>query len=174
MPDVIGPGLRVLFVGINPGRHSGAAGHHFAGPANRFWTVLHLAGFTERRLPPAEECRLLERGIGITNLVARTTAGAADLGREELRAGGLRLAATVDRDRPAVVAVLGLGAYRTAFARPRAAVGPQAEGIAGSALWVLPNPSGLQAHYQLPELVALFSKLRKAVDRAAPPPMAVP
>jgi len=136
--------------------------------------VLHLAGFTERRLAPAEECRLLERGIGITNLVARTTAGAADLGREELRAGGLRLAATVDRDRPAVVAVLGLGAYRTAFARPRAAVGPQAEGIAGSALWVLPNPSGLQAHYQLPELVALFSELRKAVDRAAPPPMAVP
>jgi TDG/mug DNA glycosylase family protein len=169
VPDVIGPGLRVLFTGINPGRHSGAARHHFAGPANRFWPVLHLAGFTDRRLAPAEEGCLLERGIGITNLVARTTAGAADLTSAELRAGAGRLAAKVRRYRPAVVAVLGLGAYRTAFRRSRAAVGPQPENLAESALWVLPNPSGLQAHYQLPQLVDLFSELRRAVDGAAPP-----
>jgi TDG/mug DNA glycosylase family protein len=163
--DVIAPGLKVLFCGINPGLYSGATGHHFARPGNRFWPALHLAGFTPRLLHPSEKRELLESGCGITNLVARTTAAADELTDEELRAGRRRLEARVRRYRPRIVAVLGIGAYRTAFARPRAAPGLQPEKLAGAALWILPNPSGLNANHQLPDLVRLFRDLRRAAAR---------
>jgi TDG/mug DNA glycosylase family protein len=161
VPDVIAPGLGVLFCGINPGLYSAATGHHFARPGNRFWPALHHAGFTRRLLTPAEEGELLHNGCGITNLVARATARAEELGPEELVAGRRRLSAKVKRYHPNVLAVLGIGAYRTAFARPRAILGRQPELLAGAVVWVLPNPSGLNAHFQMPELVSLFSKLHE-------------
>src|SRR5512134_1304728 len=161
--DVIAPNLRVLFCGINPGLYSGATGHHFARPGNRFWRTLHEAGFTERLFAPAEQRLLLARGVGITNLVARATASAAELAAAELLAGRSRLAAKTRRLRPRTVAVLGIDAYRQAFARPRAAVGLQPERLGLAPLWVLPNPSGLNAHYQLRDLVALYRELRNAV-----------
>jgi TDG/mug DNA glycosylase family protein len=163
--DVIRPGLRVLFCGINPGLWSAAVGHHFARPGNRFWKALHLGGLTPRLLAPDEEDELLGLGLGITNLVERATAGAAELGPDELRAGGSRLAARAAAGRPEVVAVLGVGAYRTAFDRPKAAVGPQPEPIDGSRAWLLPNPSGLNAHYQLPDLAEAFAELRAGLTR---------
>lgn len=162
IPELIAPGLRVLFCGINPGRYSGATGRHFARPGNRFWRTLHAAGFTDRLLSPWDTDALLQTGLGITNLVNRTTATAAELGRDELRAGGRALEATATRYRPAFVAVLGVTAYRTAFDRPTAVVGPQDEPIGPSRAWVLPSPSGLNAHYQLPELTAVFRELREA------------
>ena len=169
VPDIIAPGLAVLFCGINPGLWSGAVGHHFARPGNRFWKVLAGAGFTQRVLSPFEDRRLLEVGVGITNLVPRATAQAAELTANELRAGARRLAAKARRHRPAYVAFVGLGAYRVAFARPKAAVGPLPEPVGGARAWLLPNPSGLQAHYQLPELVAAFGALREAVAAEGPP-----
>jgi TDG/mug DNA glycosylase family protein len=165
VPDLVAPGLRALFCGINPGLYSSATGHHFARPGNRFWSALFASGFSDRLLAPWEEQRLLEWGYGITNLVPRATAGADELAREELIAGRRRLERLVRRIGPRWVAVLGLGAYRTAFGRPLAAVGPQAESLAGARLWVLPNPSGLNAHYQLPDLVREFSALHAAVNR---------
>jgi double-stranded uracil-DNA glycosylase len=164
VPDVLGPGLGVLFCGINPGLWSAAVGHHFARPGNRFWKALHQGGLTPRLLAPDEEDELLALGLGITNLVERATAGAADLGAAELREGGARLAARAAAVRPRMVAVLGVGAYRTAFARPGAAVGPQPDPIGGSAAWLLPNPSGLNAHYQLADLAEAFADLRRALD----------
>lgn len=164
VPDLIAPRLRVLFCGINPGLYSGATRHHFARPGNRFWPALHQAGFTARLLTPWEEHLLLARGLGITNLVARATASAAELTRSELRAGRTRLERKVKRFSPRWVAVVGIGAYRWAFDRPRAIVGPQAESIEQSGLWVLPNPSGLNANHQLPELVREFKRLRRAAD----------
>lgn len=164
IPDVVGPGLDVLFVGINPGLYSGATGHHFARPGNRFWRTLHLAGFTDRELDPFDDRELLDRGLGITNLVARTTATAAELTPDELRAGARRLEALVARIRPRAVAVVGVSAYRTAFEQPKAAIGRQPERLAGADLWVLPNPSGLNASYQLPALVGAFRPLREALD----------
>jgi TDG/mug DNA glycosylase family protein len=161
--DVIAPGLRVLFCGINPGLWSAAVGHHFARPGNRFWKALHLGGLTPRQLAPDEEDELLALGLGITNLVERATAGAADLAPEELRAGGTRLTAKAAATRPEVVAVLGVGAYRTAFARPKATVGPLPDPIGGSRAWLLPNPSGLNAHYQLPDLAEAFASLRRSL-----------
>ncbi|HYN18077.1 MAG TPA: G/U mismatch-specific DNA glycosylase [Actinomycetes bacterium] len=158
--DVLGPGLRVLFCGINPGLWSAAVGHHFARPGNRFWKALHLGGLTPRQLAPDEEGELLVLGLGITNLVERATAGAAELSAEELRAGGVRLAAKAAAARPEVVAVLGVGAYRTAFASPKAVVGLQPDPIGGAAAWLLPNPSGLNAHDQLPALAEAFAALR--------------
>ena len=163
IPDVIAPGLRVLFVGINPGLYSGATGRHFARPGNRFWPTIHRAGFTPRQFAPDEPDDLLELGIGITNIVNRTTATAAELSRDELIAGGGQLRETVAQYRPDVVAVLGVTAFRTAFERPSAAVGRQDERIGDTDVWVLPNPSGLNAHYQLPELVRLFEQFREAV-----------
>jgi len=162
IPDVIAPDLEVLFVGINPGLMSDATGHHFARPGNRFWPALHGAGFTPRLLSPAEQDQLLGYGLGITNLVARATAKASELTPAELRAGGDRLTRLVAEYRPQMVAIVGISAYRTAFARPRAAIGPQPEPIAGRPVWVLPNPSGLNAHFQLPDLIAEFSRLRGA------------
>ena len=162
VPDVVAPGLRVLFVGINPGLYSGAVKHHFARPGNRFWPVLHAAGITERQLSPFEERDLLDGGVGITNLVDRATASAAELPAQELRDGGRRLERRVRRLRPATVAVLGISAFRTALGRPAAGMGPQEVGLGGSRLWALPNPSGLNAHYQLPELAALFAAMWRA------------
>ena len=165
MPDLVASRLAVLFCGINPGLYSAATRHHFARPGNRFWLALHAAGFSDRLLQPWEESRLIPRGFGITNLVARATAGADELTREELIAGRRRLERLVRRREPCWVAVLGLGAYRTAFGRPMATVGQQAEPLGGAKLWVLPNPSGLNAHYQLPDLVREFTALHAAVVR---------
>jgi double-stranded uracil-DNA glycosylase len=168
IPDVIAPRLCVLFCGINPSLYSAATGHHFARPGNRFWRALHEARFTPRLLSPTEDHRLLEHGCGLTNLVARATAAASELEAEELIAGRRRLARSVARHRPRIVAVLGIGAYRTAFARPAAEPGRQAERLGTSLLWVLPNPSGLNAHYQLAELASAFQPLYAAAFRAAP------
>lgn len=168
IPDLIAPGLRVLFCGINPGLYSGATGRHFARPGNRFWPTLHLAGFTDRLLTPWDGEAMLEAGLGITNLVNRTTATAAELDDAEVRDGGQRLLATVERYRPRVVAVLGVTSYRTAFQAPKAAVGPQDAPIGSARAWVLPNPSGLNAHYQLPRLAEVFAELRRAVDADSP------
>jgi double-stranded uracil-DNA glycosylase len=157
--DVVGPGLQVLFVGINPGLYSGATGRHFARPGNRFWPTLHRAGFTPRQLEPDETDELLRLGIGITNLVNRTTRTAAELSVDELRAGATRLRDTVRRTYPRAVAVLAVAGYRIAFDRPRAVVGRQPEELEGAELWLLPNPSGLNANYQLPELTRLYQGL---------------
>lgn len=167
VPDVIAAGLRVLFCGINPGLYSAAVSHHFARPGNRFWPVLHLAGFSGRRLSPFEEQELLQHGFGITNLVERATAVASDLAPEELIAGRQWLEDKVQRYRPRVVAVLGVGAFQTAFGRPKAGLGRQQETLGApheAVLWVLPNPSGLNAHYQLDALAQLFRQLHQAVD----------
>lgn len=164
IPDVLAPGLEILFCGINPGRYSGATGRHFARPGNRFWPTLHAAGFTDRLLTPWDTQAMLEAGFGITNLVNRTTATAAELDPEELREGAARLVATAGRYRPAAVAILGITAYRTAFDRPRSQMGPQPENLGPSRLWVLPNPSGLNAHYQLPALAEAFRALRATLE----------
>ena len=164
VPDVIAPGLRALFCGINPSLYSAAVGHHFARPGNRFWPTLHAAGFTERVLSPFEDGELLARGYGVTNVVERATATAAELSPAELVAGGRRLARRVRRYKPRVLAVLGISAYRTAFGRPDAALGPQPHTVGGARVWVLPNPSGLNAHYQLADLARLFRALRVAVE----------
>jgi TDG/mug DNA glycosylase family protein len=164
VPDVLAPGLRLLFVGINPGLYSGAVGHHFARPGNRFWPVLHAAGVTARVLSPFAEHELLAAGVGITNIVDRATATADRLAGEELRAGAGRLERKIRRAEPRTVAFLGLTAYRTAFGRPKAVVGPQPEALAGARVWLLPNPSGLNAHFQVPELAALFREAWEASD----------
>jgi TDG/mug DNA glycosylase family protein len=163
--DVIAPGLKVLFVGINPGLYSAATGQHFARPGNRFWPALHLAGFTERQLRPSEQAELLKDGYGISNLVNRGTATADELAPEEFVRGRRRLAGKVRRYRPAVVAFLGVRAYCHAFECKQARVGPQAERFEGAEVWLLPNPSGLNANYQLPELVKLFRALRTSQRR---------
>ena len=160
--DVIARDLRVLFCGINPGLYSGATGHHFARPGNRFWPTLYQTGFTSRLLTPAEERELLISGYGITNLVARATATADELSTEELLAGRQRLESKVKRYQPKVLAVLGIGAYQTAFAQKIVALGQQPERLANSVVWVLPNPSGLNAHYQLADLAAHFQVLRRS------------
>lgn len=164
LPDVVGPGLRLLLVGINPSLWSGWSGFHFGRPTNRLWRTLHEAGFTERLLRPEDVAELRAAGIGITNLVSRATARADELSDDEIRAGVPRLRALVERWRPPVVAVLGVTAYRVAFGRPRAAVGPQPQTLDRAALWVLPNPSGLNAHYQQPALTAEYARLRAALD----------
>ncbi len=161
--DVVAPGLNVLFCGINPGLWSAATGRHFARPGNRFWPALHLSGFTPRQLRPDEQQELLAHRLGVTNMVARATARADELTRRELRDGGRRLTDLVGRLRPAALAVVGLGAYRTAFERPDAGTGPRPERIGSTLVWVLPNPSGLNAHWQLPDLAAEFGRLRAAV-----------
>jgi len=160
--DVIAPRLRALFCGINPGLYSAATGHHFARPGNRFWPALHAAGFTPRLLHPSEQRLLLKGGYGITNLVNRATATADELAPAEFVSGRRRLAAKVRRYRPASVVFLGLGAYRHAFGRPQVTLGRQPETFEEAEIWVLPNPSGLNANYQLAALVKLFRALRKS------------
>ena len=166
LTDLVGPDLRVLFCGINPGTLSAELGLHFARPGNRFWKLLCSGGFTESVLLPAEQHSLPGLGIGITNLVDRATAAASELSATELRQGATQLEAKVGELRPRCVAVLGLQAYRTAFRRPEAAIGPQPEGIGDATLWLLPNPSGLQAHYQLPEMTEMFRSLFVATEAA--------
>jgi TDG/mug DNA glycosylase family protein len=164
VPAVIAPNLRVLFCGINPGLYTAAVGHHFARPGNRFWPALYASGFTSRLLSPFEEHELLAHGYGITNVVERATATAAELSPAEYVEGGRRLEAEVRRYRPAFLAVLGVGAYRTAFGRPKAALGLQPERVGETSVWVLPNPSGLNAHYQPKDLARMFRELRLAVE----------
>ena len=166
---MIAGGLSVLFCGINPGLYSGAVGHHFARPGNRFWPALHRSGFTDTEWAPEEDRRLPDVGLGITNLVERVSARAEELTADELRAGGEALAAKVARYGPRVVAVLGIGAFRTAFGG-RAGIGEQPLGLGASRLWVLPNPSGLQARYRLPDLVEAFGELRAAAATRSPSP----
>ncbi|HEU4713362.1 MAG TPA: G/U mismatch-specific DNA glycosylase [Pyrinomonadaceae bacterium] len=165
VPDVIAPGLRVLFCGINPGLYTAAVGHHFARPGNRFWPALHAGGFTDRVLSPFDERELLQRGYGITNVVSRTTATADLLTKEETVKGGKILRKKVLRYRPRVLAVLGVGAYRTAFNQPKANLGQQPERIGDTVVWVLPNPSGLNAHYQADQLGVLFRELKEFADQ---------
>jgi TDG/mug DNA glycosylase family protein len=159
VPDLVGPDLRVLFCGINPGTLSGELGLHFARPGNRFWKLLCAGGFTESVLAPAEQHILPELGIGITNLVDRVTAAASELSGSELREGASHLEAKVETLRPRCVAVLGMQAYRTAFLRPGATIGPQPDLLSAAILWLLPNPSGLQARYQVPEMTEMFRSL---------------
>ncbi|TMK34661.1 MAG: G/U mismatch-specific DNA glycosylase [Actinobacteria bacterium] len=166
VPDVLGPGLVIVFVGINPGLFSAAVGHHFARPGNRFWKALYLAGITDRIWVPSDDRELLSIGIGITNIVGRPTATAAELSAAELREGRRALGTKIRRFRPAAVAILGVTAYRTGFERSKASLGLQDERFEGAGLWVLPNPSGLNAHHQLPDLADAFARLRTAVADA--------
>ena len=164
VPDVIAPELKVLFCGINPGLYSAAVGHHFARPGNRFWPTLYRSGFTPRLLSPAEERELLPLGLGITNIVDRASAAADELTERELEAGGRRLRQKLKRYRPRVLAVLGVGAYRAAFRQKDARLGRQLERIEETAVWVMPNPSGLNAHYRLDQLAELFTALRRSIE----------
>jgi TDG/mug DNA glycosylase family protein len=161
--DVLGPSLDVLFCGINPGLMSEATGHHFARPGNRFWPALHLSGFTPRLLAPAEQHLLPSYGLGITNIVPRPSAKASELTRQELVTGGAELAAKVAAVGPRLLAVLGISAYRTAFERPKAVIGPQPELVGGARVWVLPNPSGLNAHWNVTTIAGELGRLRASL-----------
>ncbi|MET8815852.1 G/U mismatch-specific DNA glycosylase [Streptomyces sp. NPDC004549] len=163
---MLADGLHVLFCGINPGLMSAATGHHFARPGNRFWPVLHRSGFTPRQLKPAEERDLLTYGLGITNVVARATARADELKPEEYREGGRLLAARVERYAPRWLAVVGVTAYRSAFADRTARIGPQDRTIGNTRIWALPNPSGLNAHWTLKTMAEEFARLREAAAEA--------
>ena len=164
IPDVIAPGLRVLFCGINPGLWSGAVGRHFARPGNRFWPALHASGFTPELFTPAPQDELLTLGLGISNVVARTTARADELTADEYREGARLLTAKAAEYRPAWIAIVGITAYRTAFGRPAAKIGPQDERIADSRVWVLPNPSGLNAHWSAEALAEEFARFRETAE----------
>jgi TDG/mug DNA glycosylase family protein len=166
IPDVLpaaGEPFRVLFTGINPGLYSGATGWHFARPGNRFWPALHASGFTPRLLAPAEQAELTRYGLGISNVAPRATAQAAELTPAELKEGGARLLGLITARRPRFVAIAGVTAYRTAFGRPKALIGPQPEPLGTARLWILPNPSGLNASWTLPRLTGAFRELREAV-----------
>lgn len=168
IPDVIGPGLNVLFCGINPGLWSGVLGQHFARPGNRFWPALHQSGFTPRQLGPDEQHELVSYRLGVTNLVPRTTARADELSRDEMVIGAQHLTRVVAKHQPAWVAVLGVTAYRIGFQRPRSSIGRQVDRLADAEIWVLPNPSGLNAHYQLDALASEFALLRVAAVDGRP------
>jgi double-stranded uracil-DNA glycosylase len=164
LQDVIARNLSVLFCGINPGLYSAAVGHNFARPGNRFWPALFGSGFTDRLLAPHEERELLQFGYGITNIVRRATATAHELKKEELREGAKELVEKIRFYKPLYLAVVGLTAYRVAFGAPKAKIGLQNEAIGKTFVWVLPNPSGLNAHHQLPDLVRCFTELRLFID----------
>lgn len=166
VPDVIGPDLSVLFCGINPGLYTAWAGHHFARPGNRFWPVLYRSGFTPRLLKPSEQDELLSYGLGITNVVARPTARAEELTAEEYREGGRLLELKVARLRPRWLAVVGVTAYRAAFGDRTARVGPQERTVGGTRVWVLPNPSGLNAHWTTGTMAQEFARLRAAAEES--------
>ena len=171
---IVGPGLRVLFVGINPSLRSAEVGHHFARPGNRFWPALHAAGFTPRLLRPDEDAELPAYGVGVTNIAFRPTREAAEITTEELREGARELERTVGRHQPRLVAIVGLTAYRTAFERPKATMGLQRDHeIGGRPVWVLPNPSGLNAHYKPADFARLYAQAREYAD-AMPPARAAP
>ena len=163
VPDILIPGLDVLFCGINPGLYSAAVRHHFARPGNRFWPALHAAGFTTRQLDPSEERELLNLRLGITNIVERATRSADELTADEMLRGGKRLIKKVRRFHPRFIAVLGIGAFKKAFHFSRVEPGRQRESFDGTVVWVLPNPSGLNAYYQISELVRQLRILRKAL-----------
>ncbi|MCU0527578.1 MAG: G/U mismatch-specific DNA glycosylase [Elainella sp. Prado103] len=163
VPDIIAPNLTILFCGINPSLYSAVVGHHFARPGNRFWKTLYGAGFTDRLYHPAEDRSLLQLGYGITNLVDRATARADELAETELLQGRQALLAKIEQYQPQVLAILGVSAYRTAFMRPKAQVGLQAHTLGQAQLWILPNPSGLNAHYQLADLNRVYEDLRLAL-----------
>ena len=171
---ILGPGLRVLFVGINPSLRSAEVGHHFARPGNRFWPALHAAGFTPRLLRPDEDAQLPVYGVGVTNLAFRPTREAAQITSEELREGARALEQTVRRHQPRLVAVVGLTAYRTAFARPKATMGLQPDEIGGRPVGGLPNHSGLTAHYKPADFARLYAEARAYADAMPPPPPAAP
>jgi len=171
MPDILAPELRVLFCGINPSIYSVVVGHHFARPGNRFWPALHASGWTPTRFSPTQDRELLDLGLGITNVVARSSVAASEVSAQEFEAGGRVLRAKIEEMRPQVLAVLGIGAYRSAFKQPKATLGLQEEtlGLQGETfsrtrIWVLPNPSGLNAHYHPPDLARLFRELREWVE----------
>ena len=164
LPDIIAPKLKVLFCGINPGLYSAAIGHHFARPGNRFWPALKAAGFTQRTLSPLQDSLLLQFQCGLTNIVARATARAEELSTHELLSGRRRLEGKVRRYAPRWVAILGIGAYRVAFERPTASLGPQTDCLARARLWVLPNPSGLNEHHQSADLARAFRRLHRAAS----------
>jgi TDG/mug DNA glycosylase family protein len=164
IPDIIAPNLRVLFCGINPSVYSAAVGHHFARPGNRFWRSLHTAGFTNRLLSPFEDRDLLQFGYGLTNIVDRATARADQLAPEELIQGQQQLSAKVLQYQPRFLAILGISAYRTAFHHPKAVMGKQDESLHSAIMWVLPNPSGLNAHYQLADLKRVYRELLVAIE----------
>lgn len=166
---ILGYGLRILFVGVNPSLRSAEVGHHFARPGNRFWPTLHTAGFTPRRLRPDEDSELPAHGVGVTNIALRPTRAAEELTRDELREGAAELECTVRRHRPALVAVVGLTAYRTAFERPKASMGLQPDEIGGRPVWVLPNPSGLNAHYKPDDFARLYAEARVYAESIAAP-----
>jgi double-stranded uracil-DNA glycosylase len=161
LPDRIRPNLQVLFCGINPGLYSAALGCHFARPGNRFWKALYASGFTQSVLAPDESHLLLAAGYGLTDIVARATARADELGVDELIRGARLLRRKVRRHRPRWVAFLGITAYRRAFTRPRADLGPQREDLGGARIWVLPNPSGLNAHHPPAALARAMRALRQ-------------
>lgn len=163
VPDIIAPKLQVLFCGINPSLYSAAVGHHFARPGNRYWKTLYAAGFTDQLLAPCEDRNLLKFGYGLTNIVDRATARADELDPQELIAGQRQLLAKVEYYQPRFLAILGIGAYRTAFAQPKAVMGKQDETLHDAIVWVLPNPSGLNAHYQLEDLKRVYRELLVAV-----------
>jgi TDG/mug DNA glycosylase family protein len=164
---ILAPSLRVLFVGINPSLRSVEVGHHFARPGNRFWPTLYAAGFTPRLLRPDEDAELPAHGIGVTNIAARPTRAAAELSRGELRAGAAELEAVVRAHAPRLVAMVGITAYRTAFDRPKAGWGLQPEPIGGRPVWVLPNPSGLNAHYKPADFARLYGEAREYAETLA-------
>jgi TDG/mug DNA glycosylase family protein len=174
IPDVAAPGLRVLFAGINPGLYSAATGYHFARPGNRFWPALYTAGFTDRVLRPEEQEDLLPLGLGITNVVARATARADELTADEVRAGGRVLTAKVARLEPRWLAIVGITVYRTAFSRPGATTGRQDQRLGSTQVWVLPNPSGLNAFWTTPKLTGAFRDLRLHAEGQASPSGAGP
>ena len=165
LEDVAAPGLDVLFSGINPGLYSAWTGHHFARPGNRFWPALHASGFTPRLLRPDQQAELLDLGLGITNVVARASARADELSRDEVLAGGELLRDKVRRLQPRWLAVLGVTTYRVAFGSAKAQVGPQDLRIGDTGVFVLPNPSGLNAHYTPQALAEEFARLRRARGR---------
>ncbi len=164
MPDIIAPDLTVLFCGINPSVYSAVVGHHFARPGNRFWRALHQGGFTPHQIAPADDAQLLSYGLGLTNVAARATVAATDLSNEELRQSAPALLAKIERYQPRWLAILGIGAYRVAFGEPKAKIGRQARTIGDTKIWVLPNPSGLNAHYPPAALAAKFRELHEAVN----------
>lgn len=163
LPDILQPGLDVIFCGINPGLHSAAVGHHFAHPSNRFWKVLHQSGFTPYRLDPSQDDQLPDYGLGLTNIVARPSASAKELAKQELIQGRKDLEIKIIHFQPEILAFLGLGAYRKAFQQPRSRVGPQPHSMGSSRIWLLPNPSGLNAHYSLQDLGNLFCQLKQTI-----------
>ena len=164
VPDIIAPNLRILFCGINPSVYSAAVGHHFARPGNRFWPTLHNGGFTPRLLNPSEDMELLTFGYGVTNLVDRATVAAAELSADELAQGGQQLRTKVALYQPQVLAILGISAYRLAFKQPHAALGHQPEVIGTIPICVLPNPSGLNAHYTPADLARVYSQFRQTIE----------